>query len=68
MPEKLVDRNHMVSSESWDGVHWKHYPMHRTPFLGWRYYPSRTNQERVVWFTFEDAAIRHLQGRIERGE
>ncbi len=29
---------------------------------------TETPQERVVWFTFEDAAIRHLQGRIERGE
>ncbi len=63
-----VDRNHKVSSESWDSLHTRHYPMHYVWPLGWRYYPDHNDPSGRVHFMFKETAITHLQGRIKRGE
>lgn len=68
MSDTWVDRNHKVSSESWDGIHTRHYPMHHVPLVGWRYYTDRTSrEERYVFFLFLDSAVRHLKTLIENG-
>ncbi len=70
MADTLVGRNHKVSSESWDGIHTKHYPMHYNLLLGWRYYENRNAEDGSgrLYFLFEDGAVRNLKGKIERGQ
>jgi len=41
--------------------------MHYTWPIGWQYYKDNSNDGRV-YFTFEETALKHLEGKIERGQ
>lgn len=70
MSEDWLDRNHRVSTETWDGVHFRHYPEHYVPLLGWRTYPDRNDDSpcHCVWYTFRETALDFLRRKIGRSE